>query len=443
MNRQTTTTLFLSLFIFLFQHTLFAQDKNIAKVDEYISKAKSQSDATKKADLYNKAAQLIMTQKLPKSEFVKLGDAWVEEGDVVKASQYYNRADKEDKKEGYIKIGHKMIELAPEDPKREGRNMEKAITYFTKGGDTEAGYEAVGDSYYARGKEYYMEAVQYYAAGKISQKIEKIAQEFISSNEKTNAAKTYEKMNTPEGFKKAGDLYFANEDYPAAFDAYVNGKHGEGIQKYGDKLYDDGKWSEGDAQYTKAAEIYEEKNDRNGLISLGTAAEKRGNYSLATTMYERGGATDKAGHAKAFESLYNFDFDNAKIALEGINDFDLAKAIKANIKYLDPLKEINQLFLQIKQDEPYISVIEDPETGKKTPSPGDINTFNEYYKSMIDDINENINKIAANLAKVNHSRLKDLMFTRFQQYGAVKNILDKNLNRKLQRNQITYKEVKL
>jgi hypothetical protein len=417
-----------------------AQNKDIAKVDEYIQKALAEQDKNKKAVLYNKAVEVITTAKLGKEQYVKLGDAYLEEGDVVKASQFFMRCDAADKKEGYVKIGNKLIEMAPEDPKSEPKNMKKAIDYYTKPGKTVEGYEAVGNSYYNRGKEFYLKAAEYYAQGGLSEKLEKIATELVASNEKIKAAEVYLKMNNAEGFKKAGDLYFEAEDYIHAFDAYNEGKIGEGIQKYGDKAYADGKFSEGDAMYNRAAEIYVEKNDSKGLISLGAAAEKRGNYTMAANMYEKGGATDKAGNARAYEALYLLEFDAAKTALEGINDFETAKSIAANLKYLNPLKEVATIFEDIKQNQPYISMVED-ETGKKSPNPADVTNFNEYYKGLAGTIFDNVNILSLNIPKITNARLKDVMMKKFMQYGAVRNILDSNFNKKLQKTQVTYKEV--
>lgn len=417
-----------------------AQDKNVAKVDEYIQKAKAEPDKNKKTVLYNKAVEVITTAKLGKEQYVKLGDAYVEEGDVVKASQFYMRADAADKKEGYIKIGDKLIEMAPEDPKSEPKTMKKAVDYYTKAGKTAEGYEAVGNSYYNRGKEFYPKAAEYYAQGGLTAKLEKIATELVGANQKIKAAEVYLKMNNVEGFKKAGDLFFEAGDLPHAFDAYNEGKIGEGIQKYGDKAYADGKFSEGDAMHNRAAEIYIEKNDTKGLISLGAAAEKRGNFTMAADMYEKGGATDKAGNARAYEALYLLEFDAAKTALEGINDFETAKAIAANLKFLNPLKEVAATFEDIKQNQPYISMIED-ETGKKSPNPADISNFNEYYKSLAGSIFDNVNILSLNIPKITNPRLKDIMMKKFMQYGAVRNILDSSYNKKLQKTQVTYKEV--
>jgi hypothetical protein len=425
---------------FLFT-TATAQDKNVAKVDEYIQKAKNEPDKNKKTVLYNKAVEVITTAKLGKDQYVKLGDAYVEEGDVVKASQFYMRCDAADKKEGYAKIGDKLIEMAPEDPKTEPKTMKKAVDYYTKAGKTNEGYEAVGNSYYNRGKEFYPKAAEYYASGNNSAKLEKIASELIASNQKADAAKIYLKMNNAEGFKKAGDLYFDAGEFNSAFDAYNEGKVGEGIQKYGDKAYNDGKYSEGDAMHVRAAEIYTEKNDAKGLLSLGASAEKRGNYTMAAEMYEKGGATDKAGNARAYEALYLLEFDAAKTALEGINDFETAKSITPNMKFLNPLKEVATAFDDILKNQPYISMVEDPETGKKSPNPADVSNFNEYYKSLVDAIYDNVNVLSVNIPKITNARLKDIMMKKFMQYNSVRTILDSSFNKKLQRTQVTYKEV--
>jgi tetratricopeptide (TPR) repeat protein len=418
-----------------------AQDKEIAKVDALITKARAEQDKIKKTELYNKAAEIINTAKLGKEQNAKLGDAYVEEGDVVKASQFYMRCDAADKKAGYVKIGDKLIEIAPEDPKSEPKNMKKAIDYYTKAGQTKEGYEAVGNAYYNRGKEFYMKAAEYYAQGGVNTKLEKVAGDYIAAGEKDNAANVYLKLNTTEGFKKAGDLFFAAGKFNDAFDAYDKGKVGEGLQKYGDKLYADGLTSEGDAQYTKASEIFVEKNNKDGLSSLAASAEKRGNFAMAASFYEKAGETDKAGYAKAYEALYMLEFDAAKLALEGINDFETAKAITANAKFLNPLKDVAFTFDEIKKDQPVVSIVENTDSGKKEPNPADVSNFNEYYKGLAGSIYDNVNILSLNVPKITNARLKEIMMKKFMMYGAVKNILDNNFGKKIQKTQVTYKEV--
>jgi hypothetical protein len=162
---------------------------------------------------------------------------------------------------------------------------------------------------------------------------------------------------------------------------------------------------------------------------------------MAAEMYEKGGATDKAGNARAYEALYLLEFDAAKTALEGINDFETAKSIAANLKFLNPLKEVATTFDDILKNQPYISMVEDPETGKKSQNPADVTNFNEYYKSLAGSIFDNVNILSLNIPKITNARLKDIMMKKFMQYGAVRTILDSSFNKKLQKTQVTYKEV--
>lgn len=420
-----------------------AQDKNVAKLEELINKAQSETDKMKKTELYNKASQLIMAEKMDKNSNAKLGDAFIQEGDVTKASQFFAKCDADEKKEGYKRIGEKLIEQAFEDPKQEVKLMKKSIDFYTKGGSSKDGYAAVGNAYYAKGKDGYMKASDYYAQGGLADKVEQVAKDYLNEGNKAKAGEVYLKMNSPEGFKKAGDLFFDSGDMVNAFSSYEKGNVAEGIKKYADKLYADGQYSDGDAQYTKAGDMYASKNDKDGLEALGDAAEKRGNYTMAVAMFEKAGATDKAGKAKAYEGLYLLDFDAAKIALEGINDFEMSKAITANLKFLTPLKDVVYAFDEIKKGQPYVSMVVDSNTKKSVPNPADLSNFNEYYKGYAGDIFDKVNILSLNIPKITNARLKESMMKKFSQYGAVRNILDASFNKKLQKIQVTYKEVGL
>jgi tetratricopeptide (TPR) repeat protein len=437
------TKIFAIIVFMLFVFATQAQDKNIAKVDEYIAKAKSATDAAKKTEWFNKASEIIMTNKLGKEQFVKIGDAYLEEGDITNAAKYFMRCDKTDKAEGYVKIGHKMVEQAFDDPKAEAKTMRKAIDYFTKGGAAKEGYEAVGDAYYEKGKDSYLKAADYYAQGGVAAKLEKIAGEFLSDNKPDLAADVYMKANTPEGYKKAGDLYFSAGEYNDAFTAYEKAGYAEGIKKYADKLYQDGQVSDAEAQYNKVADMYAAKSNVSGLNELAQSAENRGNYAMAAALYEKAGDNDKAGKARAYDRLFALDFDGAKSEFTTLGNADMVKAITANMKFLTPLKDAAEYFDEVKRAEPPVSYVVDTVTKKKTPVKTDIDAFNSYYKEAMTTIVDNCYIVSANVPKILHAGLKEAMMKRFKQYGAVRNILDSNFGKKLSKEQITVKDIVL
>src|SRR6186713_3278365 len=124
MSMNTLAKKMFTAIVFIFCFTLVhAQDKNSAKVDALIVKAQAETDVAKKNELYNKAAEIIMTNKMAKTEYIKIADAYLEEGDVTNALKFYMRTDKEDKNEGYVKMGHKILETAFDDPKTEAKNV--------------------------------------------------------------------------------------------------------------------------------------------------------------------------------------------------------------------------------------------------------------------------------------------------------------------------------
>ncbi len=430
------------LFVFLFS-AAEAQDKNVAKVDDYIAKAKQTTDVAKKNELYNKAAALIMSARLDKSEYVKIADSYLEEGDINNAVKFYMRTDKADKNEGYVKTGHKMIELAFDDPKNEAKTMKKAIDYFSKGGAAAEGYEAAGDAYYTKGKEHYMKAADYYAQGKITAKVDKIANEYIAEKKLTKAAEVYMKLDTEEGYKKAGDLYFNAGEYNDAFTAYDKGMIAEGIKKYADKLYDNGEISDGDALYARVGEMYIEKKDYDALAALGDDAEKRNNFNLAAGFYQKSGKQQKASRALAFEQLFDLDYTNAKASFEAMGDADMGKAISSNLKYLMPLKDVASFFEDVKRNQPYVGTSEDPTSKKQVVNKEDEDAFISYYKDLSGILVDYCYTISNNVTKITHSGLKEAMMRKFRQYGAVRNVLDANFGKKLQKSEANARDVVL
>jgi hypothetical protein len=434
---------FAVVFIFLAAFNVNAQDKNVAKVDALIVKAEQATDKIKKTEYYNQAASLIMTAKLGKDQFVKIGDSYLNANDYTNASKYYSKCDVDDKKAGFVKIGHKMIEIAFDDPKAESKTMAKALTFFTKGGASAEGYEAVGDAYYGKGKDSYMKAADYYASGNVTAKLDKVAGEFIADNNSLLAADVYMKTNNEAGFIKAGDLYFNAEAYNEAFNAYDKAGHAEGIKKYADKLYEEGKTSDGDAQYTRVGEVYATKSNPEGLKQLAKASEGRGNFAMAATFYEKAGEADKAAKARALDRLYSLDFEGAKAEYETLGNADMIKAINTNMKYLEPLKDVLYYLDEVKKAAPTISYYVDTITRKRTPVKTDVDAFNAYYKEAAATIIDNCYIVSANVPKILHAGLKEHMMNKFKQYGAIRNVLDGAFGKKLTKDQATFKDVVL
>lgn len=443
MNPHILSKVFTAFVFVLFFSVAQAQDKNEAKVDSYITKAHEATDAAKKTEYYNKAAELIMTAKMDKSQYVKIGDAYLEDGDIANAVKFFLRCDKQDKAEGYVKVGHKALETAFDDPKTEAKNVRKALDYFTKGGATNEGYEAVGDAYYERGQDYHVKAAEYYGLGKVSSKIEKVAKEFVDSNHPGQAAQVYMKLDNEEGYRKAGDLYYNSGDYSNAFIAYDKGKIPEGIKKYADKLYEEGDVSNADAQYVKVGEMFAEKKNTEALTGMAKTAEDRGNFGMAADFYTKAGEPNKAAKASAYGKLTSFDLEAAKTEFGALGDADMVKALTTSAKFLAPLKDAANYFDEVKRSEPKIYYTEDSVTKKKTYNQSDIESFNTYYKDAKDVIVDNCYIVSANVPKILYGPLKEAMMKKFKQYGAIRNVLDSNFGKKLQPSQVTEKDVAL
>ena len=86
--------------ILLFSPKLFAQDKNVVKLEALILKAEQEEDKIKKRELYNKAGTMIRDKRMDKDENVKIGDSYLMNDDVTNAAKYYMRCNKETKADG-------------------------------------------------------------------------------------------------------------------------------------------------------------------------------------------------------------------------------------------------------------------------------------------------------------------------------------------------------
>ncbi len=419
-------TTVMALLLFIFQ--VGAQNKDIDKGKETLTKAMEQKDAAKRQEMIGKAREAFQKGGMkPQEMAVLFGDAYLEKGDLVSAANSYNTASKEEKKEGLKKVADAYVESAFNgDEKGMTKALNKATDFYKKADAAKEGARGIGDKFYEKGPESYSKALDYYIAGDAEVKIEQIAKELFNKGgeNEDKAAEVYLKVKTPTAYQKAGDIYFNKKEYQKAIDAYQAGNDIDGLKKYADYLYSQNRNEEADNLYVKVAEIMSTKKDDSALEKLANECEKKGSYNLASRIYDKAGNSNLADKCRALDKLIAFDMDSAKMFFNIVSDATMAKAIDDNAKLLSPLKDLAENFDDIMKGAPSVNMITDSVTGASTPSPSDQKMVEDYYKSVRDQIIKNVYAVSAGMIKLTNPEVKKYARIRFLRYNAVRKILD-------------------
>ncbi|MDB5281704.1 MAG: hypothetical protein JWO06_779 [Bacteroidota bacterium] len=430
-SRKTGKILAVSIAMMMFLLQASAQNKDIDKGKEALSKAMEQKDAAKRGEMIGKARESFQKGGMkPQEQAVLLGDAYLSKGDLQNAASSYGSASKEDKKEGLKKVADAYVETAfSGDEKAETKAVNKAMDYYRKADALKEGARGIGDKYYAKGAAGYGKALDYYIIGGADVKVEQIAKEYFDKGtpeDVNKAAEVYLKMKSPIGYKKAGDIFFDAKEYGKAIDAYQAGNVAEGIKKYANYLYSQNRSDDADNFMVKIAEILAtEKNDE-ALEKLGSECISKGSYALASRVYDKAGNSTMADKCRGYAELIAFNIDSAIIFFTAINDMNMVKVITDSRKLLQPLKDVADNFDEIMKAAPFVTMIVDSVTGTSTPSSKDQSTLEDYYKSVRDQIVKNVFDVSANMQKLTNPDLKKMASIRFLRYGAIRKILDTN-----------------
>jgi hypothetical protein len=424
-----------------------AQNKNIDKANETLSKAMSTEDAAKRQELLNKAIELYREGGMTREMYPIIGDAFLEKGDLTNASSYYNRSDKEGKKAGLRKVADAYVnEAFSGDEKNRPKLLAKAASFYGKSDASREGAIIIGDKFYELGEKYYNDALGYYMQVQAYQKAELIAKEFLSkdNSSKVKAAEIYRQLNTPEGFKTAGEIYYGMKEYAKAFDAWTSGEYAEGIKQYGEQMFASKKFDYADIAYNKAADIYLKAKDVNSIEKLADDMRKKGLFTSAEKLYMKSGNTPFAMKCKAFDKILAFQYDSARIFLDQANEPLIAKALKDNTKNIKGMEDIAMNLESISGGQPYVNYLTDSTTGKTYLNSVDEKVLNEYYGMVKDQIVDNIMRLSSLMKLVTNADLREILKAKFQKYAAVGKILDPaTYAPKIQKAQVTVKDVYL
>ncbi len=426
--------------------TASAQNKEVDKGKAILAKAMDQKDRSKQQEMINEARADFQKGGLkPQEVGVILGDTYLDKGDLVNAANSYSTSSKEDKKAGFKKVADAYVETAfGGDAKAETKAINKAMDYYKKADALKEGARNIGDKYYAKGEEGYGKALDYYVIGGADVKLEEIAKEYFGKGDanEDKAAEVYLRMKTPEGYQKAGDIYYNRKEYGKANDAYQAGSLAEGMKKYADYLYSQSRNDEADNIYVKIAAIYATKKDDGALEKLANESQAKGSYGLAARIYDKAGNTNMSEKSSGYASLIELNLDSARIFFTDVSDQAMIKAMDDNAKGLSALKDLADNLDALKRAAPSGNPIIDSITGATSLSAKDQKDEEEYYKSILGQVITNVNGIASNFGKLTNPELKKYLRFRFIRYTAVRNILEtQTMTVKKQKADIKVKDV--
>ncbi|MBX2902337.1 MAG: hypothetical protein KF872_02185 [Chitinophagales bacterium] len=424
--------------------TVTAQNKDLDKGKEIVTKAMAEKDNAKRGELITKARQLLMKGGLKSPEIAELlGNAYLEKKDFTNAANSFGAASKEARKVGFKKLAYLQLEDAftAADAKTETKTLRAAMSFFTKADAFKEGARAAGDKYYDKGNT--DKALEYYLQAEAKDKIEKVASDYKAKGEDIKAAETYLQVKNEAGYQAAGDIYFSKKNYEKAFDAYYTGNITSGLKKYADELASQGKAEEAQQMYVKVAEAYINKDDKATVIKMAEEQVKKSNFSLAATFFDKAGEDVKASKYNAYMKLMSFEFDEAKTMLEANGEASLAKAVTANMKFLTPLANCGFNLDEMKRGEPKVDV-ETDENGNKVPLKADVKALEDYYKNVKGTITDELYKVSSYVTKITDPELKNLMRLRFLRFKAAGSILNpETMGIKLQKPQVSFKDAML
>ena len=401
-----------------------AQNKDIEKGKEKLKEAFKAKDAASKNELIQKAVEHFQKGGMKREMNVLIGDAFLDHGELGQAEAKFGQCDKADKAEGYNKVAQAYMEQAMGDEKQEKKLIDKATKLYDKAGKHKEGAQAIGDKYYERGDKYYTKAVDFYFSATDTPSVTKIARNYEKKGaEGLNQA--FDLFRRTGLFKKAGDLAWESKQYLKAYDAYSAGDVTEGMRKCADMFFELGQENEAANIYIKMVEAYTKVANTDAIERLGTENVKLMNFGLAARIYDKAGNLNLAKKYYAYYKFMMFDLDSAKVLLTTNGELGLVKGIDANMKFLNPLKDVKLQFDDWAKQQPNVDVELDPETNKYKPKMKDEQMLVEYYKLIKDQITDDCQIISKNTMSITNIDLKKMVIDKFLDYPAVTKILDK------------------
>lgn len=405
---------------------LVAQNKDIDKGNEILSKAFQQTDMVKKNEMIQKAAELFTKGGLKREQNLIIGDKFLEVNDLVQATNYYNRCDKPEKADGLNRVANVYVEQAFGDEKNEAKLLNSAVKLYTKAGTLDEGAKAIGDKFFDRGENFYPKALDYYFMAKDSSAAERVADTYIAQggDDALKGVDVMKRIGSYASLKKAGDYLFKTNQFDRAYDCYTTGNISEGLRKTADKYNTMGKQEEAANIYVKIAENYMKTANTEAVEKLGKENVEAMNFSLASRIYDKAGNLALSNKYLAYHKFMELELDEAKELMRKSGEDGLAKAVDANMKYLDNIRYTVMNLNDYIQNQPYVGTEVDKETGMLKPLKTDEMILVDYYKGIKDAIVENVLSLSKNIIPISDPTLKKMLMKRFLRYPAVGKVLN-------------------
>lgn len=411
-------------------------EKKLSKAQELVMKAMDAKDKQKQNEMLQKANELFREMKMTKEGAIIIGDAFYNAGDLQTASRWYAKGGKEQKKDLNQKVGEAYLEEAfsSKDAKEEKKNMSKAIQTLTKAVGPQEANRLIGNEYFDMGKEQYPKAIEFYEKANYMDGIIMIADIYAAKSETRQlAAETYARTKTYKGYKKAGDLYYNNNDYIKAMDYYAQGGVIEGYLKFANELKKVGKIDEMNKVYLVVSDTLIKRGTPDDVYNYALMAEKENNYYLAAELYKKLNNQEYYMKYSAKLLMMDMKYIEAKALYSQMGKTEMTDAIDLNVKTLTDLQQLRLTLEEFKRNVPKLALKEDA-TGKLEYDKRDLKLREQYYSNpvIVKEIGNTVYKIGESFLKIkNAPELSETVKDCFLQYAPVKNILEANFTKKI------------
>lgn len=404
--------------------------KKLSKANALIAQAMKEKDKNKQNELINSALEIYREMKMVKEGNIAVGDEYFKLGDLKTANRFYAKGGKENKVETSKKVGDAYLEDAMKetDPKLQKKAMDNAFKNLAKAYGPQEANRLIGNEFFDMGAEQYPKAIEYYLKANYKEGVFMIADLYAAKPESLDlAAETYSMTKDREGYKKAGDLYFAKADYSKAMEKYVSGGVVEGYQKYAAELKKANKLD----LYAAVVEIITDslkvQGKENDIREYAIAAEREHNYTLANNLYKKLGDKDLEQKYSAYQSMMKLEAIQAKDIFQQMGKTDMVADIDKNIKILTILQQNLFVLAELQKGVPKVATKLNSNTGQMEYDKNDLKLRDQFYgnpanQKAISDIVYQVGKDFA-LYKGNEE-LKGLIRQAFLKYAPVRNILD-------------------
>jgi hypothetical protein len=404
--------------------------KKMAKANSLIAMAMKEKDKGKQGEKINEALEAYREMKMVKEGNLAIGDAFYNSGDLKTAARYYAKGGKENKTETGDKVGKAYLEdaLKETDPKLQKKAFDNAYKSLAKAYSPNEANRIIGNEFFDMGIDQYPKALDYYEKGNYTEGMMLIADLYAAKPENfEQAANTFARTKTKDGYKKAGNIYYDKGDYVKAMEYYAAGGVIEGYKKFATELKKAGKINEYNTVCEIISDTLKVQGKTDEIKEIAVMAEKENNFTLAASLYKKLGEPELEKKYTAYSHMMSLDVISAKEIFKGIGKFDIADDIDKNIKQLTDLQQSMLVLKELQKNAPKINAKVNSYNGKLEYDKNDLKLRDQYYGNPATQ--KSISEVVYSIGKTFQSykgneELKGLARQALLKFAPVKNILD-------------------